>query len=217
MVRPSVWDRVIRKIGWGVMTLLALLIALYAVALLFVPAMRAPFLRDRFLVVPAAAILHLAGSAIALAVGPFQLNNRLRTRFLSIHRWMGRSYVVAVLLGGLAAFALATMAQTGLPARVGFGLLAVLWLTSTAMAYRHIRARNQPAHRRWMTRSYALTFAAVTLRIYLPLSQAYGIPFEPAYQTIAWLCWVPNLIVAEWLILRQPAPAVVAESAQTGL
>jgi hypothetical protein len=46
------------------------------------------------------------------------------------------------------------------------------------------------------------------LRIYLPLSQVYGIPFEPAYQTIAWLCWVPNLIVAEWLILRQRAVPV---------
>ena len=207
----------LRKLGWGVMTVLALFIGLYAIALLFVPAMRAPFLRDRFLVVPAAAILHLAGSAIALAIGPFQLNSRLRNRFLSIHRWMGRSYVVAVLLGGLAAFALATMAQTGLPARVGFGLLAVLWLTSTAVAYRHIRARSQPAHRRWMIRSYALTFAAVTLRIYLPLSQAYGIPFEPAYQTIAWLCWVPNLIVAEWFILGQPVPAEVAESAPAGI
>jgi len=68
-----------------------------------------------------------------------------------------------------------------------------------------------------MTRSYALTFAAVTLRIYLPLSQVAGIPFEPAYQTIAWLCWVPNLIVAEWLILRrfvdaasEPDPIVAA-------
>lgn len=199
-----------RKIGWGVMTVLALFIALYAVTLLFVPAMRPPFLRERFMMIPVAAFLHLGGSAIALAVGPFQLNTRLRNRFLKVHRWMGRSYVVGVLLGGLAALALATRAQTGLPAQVGFGLLAVLWLTSTALAYRHIRARNQPAHRRWMTRSYALTFAAVMLRIYLPLSQAYGIPFEPAYQTIAWLCWVPNLIVAEWLILRQPVAAVEA-------
>jgi len=217
MVPPPVRDRLIRKIGWGVMTVLALSIALYAVALLFVPAMRAPFLRDRFISVPLLAFFHLAGSALALAVGPFQLNTRLRNRFISVHRWMGRSYVVGVLLGGLAAFALATMAQTGLPAQVGFGLLAVLWLTSTAMAYRYIRARNQPAHRRWMTRSYALTFAAVMLRIYLPLSQAYGIPFEPAYQTIAWLCWVPNLIVAEWLILRQPALAVIAEPTHAGV
>lgn len=203
----------VRKLAWGVMTVLALFIALYAIALLFVPAMRPPFLRDRFSGIPAAAFLHLAGAAIALAVGPFQLNTRLRTRFIKVHRWMGRSYVTGVLLGGLAALALATIAQTGLPARVGFGLLAVLWLTSTGMAYRHIRARNQPAHRRWMIRSYALTFAAVTLRIYLPLSQAYGIPFDPAYQTIAWMCWVPNLVVAEWIILSQPVPSPSVETA----
>ena len=205
-----------RKIGWGVMTVLALFIALYAVAVLFVPAMRPPFLRERFLVIPVAAFLHLGGSAVALAVGPFQLNARLRNRFITVHRWMGRSYVTGVLLGGLGALALATMAQTGLPARVGFGLLAVLWLTATGTAYRHIRARNQPLHRRWMIRSYALTFAAVMLRIYLPLSQVYGIPFEPAYQTIAWLCWVPNLVVAEWLILR-PSPATVEAVAHAGV
>jgi len=207
----------VRRLGWGVVTVLALSIALYAVALLFVHAMRPPFLRDRFIGIPAAAVLHLAGAAIALAVGPFQLNTRLRTRFIKVHRWMGRSYVAGVLLGGLAGLALATIAQTGLPARVGFGLLAVLWLTSTGIAYRHIRARNQPAHRRWMIRSYALTFAAVTLRIYLPLSQVYGIPFEPAYQTIAWMCWVPNLVVAEWIILRQPAPSPIADTARAAV
>lgn len=43
--------------------------------------------------------------------------------------------------------------------------------------------------------------AAVTLRIYLPFGIASGMPFEEAYPAIAWLCWVPNLIVAEWLIL----------------
>jgi hypothetical protein len=68
-----------------------------------------------------------------------------------------------------------------------------------------------------MIRSYALTFAAVMLRIYLPLSQVYGIPFEPAYQTIAWLCWVPNLIVAEWLILRQQLTPVVEEGVHAGV
>ncbi len=53
-----------------------------------------------------------------------------------------------------------------------------------------------------MTRSYALTLAAVTLRIWLPMSQVAGIPFADAYQVVAWLCWVPNLVVAEWLIIR---------------
>jgi len=202
------------KIGWWVMTVLALIIAAYAIALLFVPAMRAPFLQKRFATVPLAAYLHLAGSGIALAIGPFQLNTRLRNRFLHIHRWMGRTYVVSVLLGGVAAFALATMSQAGLPTHMGFGLLAVLWLFTTGNAYRHIRVGDRVSHRRWMIRSYALTFAAVTLRIYLPLSQIAGIPFDPAYQTIAWLCWVPNLIVAEWIILRQRAVTTSAAPAE---
>lgn len=46
-------------------------------------------------------------------------------------------------------------------------------------------------------------FAAVMLRIYLPVSMAGGVPFESAYPVIAWLCWVPNLVVVEsWLRWR---------------
>ena len=189
------------KIGWGVMTVFAIIIAAYAIAALTVAGVRPPFLQQRFLTMPLVAALHLGASAVALAVGPLQHNSRIRGGFLNLHRWMGRTYIVAVLAGSIAAFVLATLSHGGLVTHVGFGLLAVLWLGSTATAYRFIRAGNQMAHRRWMTRSYALTFAAVTLRIYLPLSFAVGLPFEPAYQTISWLCWVPNLVVAEWLIL----------------
>jgi len=195
----------IQKVGWGVMALLALIIAAYAIAALAVATVRPPFLQQRFLTVPLAAALHLAASAIALAVGPFQHNSRIRGRFVNLHRWMGRTYVLAVLAGGIAALVLATLSQGGLPTHIGFGLLAVLWLGTTATAYGYIRAGHQVSHRRWMTRSYALTFAAVTLRIYLPLSFAVGLPFEPAYQAISWLCWVPNLIVAEWFILPRLA------------
>jgi uncharacterized membrane protein len=191
----------IRKFGWAVMASLALIIAAYAIAVLGVPTLRPPFLQQRFVTMPLAATLHLAGAAVALAVGPLQHNSRLRGRFLNLHRWSGRVYVLAVLFGGSAALLLATVSQGGLAAHVGFGLLAVLWLLATGQAYRSIRAGDQVAHRRWMIRSYALTLAAVTLRIYIPLSQIVGLPFEPAYQTIAWLCWVPNLLLAEWLIL----------------
>jgi hypothetical protein len=88
----------------------------------------------------------------------------------------------------------------GPAAHAGFGLLAIAWLASTLIAYRYILQRNFDAHRSWMIRSYALTLAAVTLRLYIPLSQIAGIPFEAAYPVIAWLCWVPNLAVAEWFV-----------------
>ncbi|PCI74179.1 MAG: hypothetical protein COB20_15465 [SAR86 cluster bacterium] len=69
------------------------------------------------------------------------------------------------------------------------------------MAYRHIRAGNVRIHQDWMIRSYALTLAAVTLRIYIPIGQISGYDFEESHQAIAWLCWVPHLIIAEWFIL----------------
>jgi Predicted membrane protein (DUF2306) len=61
-----------------------------------------------------------------------------------------------------------------------------------------------------MIRSYSLTFAAVTLRIYLPVALASGVPFEIAYPAIAWLCWVPNLFVAERALVRCRARAPAA-------
>jgi uncharacterized membrane protein len=192
-----------KRFGWAVMMVLASFIALYAITLLFLPAARAPFLRDRFATMPLAAFFHLFGAAVALATGPFQHNIRIRSKSLRRHRWLGRTYVLGVLCGGVAALVMAFYSEGGLPAHLGFGLLAALWLGTTARAYFSIRAGEEERHRQWMTRSFALTYAAVTLRIYLPLSQVVGIPFEPAYRTISWLCWVPNLVVAEWIILRR--------------
>ena len=55
-----------------------------------------------------------------------------------------------------------------------------------------------------MLRSYALTLAAVTLRLYLPISQMLGLPFGPSYQVISWLAWVPNLLVVELFVIHRP-------------
>lgn len=59
-----------------------------------------------------------------------------------------------------------------------------------------------------MVRNVSLTLAAVSLRIYLPLSMLAGIPFELAYPAIAWLCWVPNLWVAEIVFNRPHGKAI---------
>jgi hypothetical protein len=68
-------------------------------------------------------------------------------------------------------------------------------------------ARDFKAHRRWMIRSYAMILAAVTLRIELPLLAMWLQGFLPAYNIVAWLCWVPNLFVAEWIARRTRHPA----------
>jgi uncharacterized membrane protein len=194
------------------MMALASLVSLYTALVLFFPRVSPPFLIALRRVVPWAVAAHLGGGLSALALGPWQFNSRLRARTIKVHRWLGRGYVVAVVVGGIGALALAPMSQEGLVTHVGFGLLAVLWLLSTVQAYRHIRARDQESHRRWMIRSFALTLAAVTLRVYLPLALGVGVAFHDAYQVVAWLCWVPNLVVAEWVVLQgrsRPAKVTV--------
>ena len=197
------------RVSWWVMTVLAMFIALYTALVLFLPGFGAPFLNEIRLNRPLALYGHLAGGLLAMALGPWQFSARLRARRLNRHRWMGRVYVIAVLVGGIGGLALATRSMGGFVTHMGFGMLAVLWLYATAMAWIRIRAHDQPGHWRWMIRSYALTLAAVTLRLWLPLSSLLPIDPAEAYQAVSWFCWVPNIILAEWFILRRPAPAIL--------
>jgi len=183
------------------MTLLSLIVASYAATLLLMPAAFPPFLKERAGIVPLAVYAHLTGGMLAIALGPFQFSRRLRSHYIDIHRWMGRTYLMAILVGGLSGLVLARISQGGIVAHVGFSLLAVSWIFTASQAYRYIRAGDTTSHRRWMIRNFSLTFAAVMLRIYIPMSIALHIPFEQAYPAIAWLCWVPNLAVAEWAIV----------------
>jgi hypothetical protein len=54
-----------------------------------------------------------------------------------------------------------------------------------------------------MTRNYALTFAGVTLRLWLPIFGGFGIEFLTGYLIVSWLCWIPNLFVAQWIIIKR--------------
>ena len=148
--------------------------------------------------------LHIAGGMGALLAGPWQFSNKLRARALNLHRWLGRFYLVEVALGSIAGFAMATVSEEGLPTHFGFGALAVLWFFTGLQAYRRARSGDIPAHREWMSRNFALSLAAVTLRNYMPLMLfALHWSFRQTYITVSWLCWVPNLLVAEWLVRRR--------------
>jgi uncharacterized membrane protein len=191
------------RTAWAIMALLAVAIAGYAGRGMVSPSARPSFMADLFARAPLLMLFHVGGGSAALIIGAVQVNRRIRNRFLVLHQWLGMGYAVAVLLAGTAALALAPSSFGGLVTHLGFGGLGVCWLTTTILAVRSILRLDIPSHRRWMYRSYALTLAAVTLRIYLPLSLALGIGFEYAYQVVAWLCWVPNLVIVEaWLLPR---------------
>lgn len=146
---------------------------------------------------------HILLGGVALISGFSQFFPKLRRERLGLHRSLGKIYVIAVMLSGISGLYLAFHATGGWMAISGFSLLAILWLFFTIQAYQSIKNKNIQAHQKWMIRSYALCFGAVTLRIYLPLSMALGFDFMVAYPIIAWLAWVPNLLIAEQLIVRR--------------
>jgi uncharacterized membrane protein len=130
----------------------------------------------------------------------------MRTRRLGLHRQLGKVYVVSILTASTVAFYISWFADTGWIAATGFAGLAMAWFYTTWQAYATVRRGELLRHQQWMYRSYALTLAAVTLRIILPLELAvFQLPFPLAYQLVAWLCWVPNLVVAEWFFVRRKA------------
>ncbi|MFE9079561.1 hypothetical protein COC58_22155 [Bacillus cereus] len=149
--------------------------------------------------------IHITTSIVALVIGPFTLSTKFRERNINRHRIIGRIYMVGILLGGFSGLYLAFYATGGLVAKLGFGLLSVFWLTSAYQALNRVKNKEIKEHRNWMIRNYSLTFGAVTLRIWLPLFIVlFGIErFELSYAIIAWLAWVPNLIVAELFIRKR--------------
>lgn len=196
---------VLLKVGWAVVLLLAVLMFLLASRYLTLnPDVYFSEQRAVYMTHTALLLVHIVGSMLATIIGPFQFLPRIRKgQHIKLHRWFGRIYLIGVLFGGLGGLYMARLAYGGLPARLGFASLALLWLFSGFMAYKRIRNKDIEHHRQWMIRNYALTFAAVTLRLWQIVFHGTGIDFAIGYMTVAWLCWIPNLIVAEWLIHRQ--------------
>ena len=139
--------------------------------------------------------VHILGGGLALLAGWSQFSNKLRTRYLGLHRNLGKLYVIAALLSGGTGFYIAFFATGGVVAATGFMALAVIWVYTTWRAYQHILQGRITEHQQWMLYSYAACFAAVMLRIWLPLLILLLQDFVTAYRIVAWLCWVPNLLV----------------------
>lgn len=146
--------------------------------------------------------LHIILGIFPLVVGPVLFSEKFRQKNIQAHRNVGKVYFMGIFISGLAGLYLAWYATGGWISGVGFSSLSIVWMTTAYMAIKEIRQKNVIVHRKWMIRNYALTFAGVTLRVWLPLFiTLFGFEnFENSYRVISWLCWVPNLIVAELYI-----------------
>lgn len=143
---------------------------------------------------------HIILGGLALLIGWLQFSDQLRKKNINLHRIIGKVYIISVLVSAMAAFGIAFFATGGWVASLGFICLALIWFYTTLAAYLTIRKGQVAQHQKMMIYSYAATFAAVTLRIWLPLLIVIFGDFVTAYVIVAWLCWVPNLIVGYWIV-----------------
>lgn len=200
-----------RKLGWLCMTLLAMLVG-YA-SLVYVlgdPAHYDAVFRPKYTYYHTMVVTHGVTSVLALLLGPWQflqLRPDKPTRLKAPvsgrnlwHRRMGWFYFICLLLGALTGMPMAAMAEGGVSARLAFLTVDVLWLVTAWLSLSTARQRKFAAHRRWMVRSYALTFGAVVLRLYLYGLQHLGYEFNAIYPFTPWLSWLTSLAVAEWIL-----------------
>ncbi|MGB1042014.1 MAG: DUF2306 domain-containing protein [Tenacibaculum sp.] len=147
--------------------------------------------------------MHIILGGVALLIGWLQFHKKLRARKIKIHKNIGKVYVLSVLLSAIAAMYIGFYATGGIIAKSGFITMAIAWFFTTLFGFTTIKKGKVMQHQKLMIYSYAICFAAVMLRIYLPIFIPLFGSFLSAYKLIAWLCWVPNLLVAYLIVKYQ--------------
>jgi uncharacterized membrane protein len=147
---------------------------------------------------------HVFTSIFLLLAGFTQFSDYILKKHKKLHRTAGYMYIV-ILLGASApgGFIMSLYANGGIYSQIAFTTLSILWFYFTLMAFLKVKQGDFKAHKNFMIRSYALTLSALTLRawklgIVLVLMPA---PMD-VYRIVAWLGWVPNLLLAEYIIRR---------------
>jgi uncharacterized membrane protein len=195
-------------LGWAFFIFFALVIGLYPLSYLFFDMSGSLFSSKSEALLQSylwntAFYLHISFGGLSLLTGWSQFSKWVRNKNLTLHRSLGKIYLISVSVSGTAGLYISFFATGGIIPSLGFGGLAIAWLASSAIAYISIRKGNIDRHQQWMVRSYAVTFAAVTLRLWIPFFQGIlHMDFITSYKIIAWLCWVPNLLIGDWIARR---------------
>ena len=154
-------------------------------------------------------VAHAFFAGLAMVLGAFQFSNRLRARYLSVHRFMGYVYVTCVFIGAPIAIPVAKridgMSLTAASAVQAFG-----WMACTAIELYCVRHGNIPQHRRWNIRGFAFAMVFTVARLIVPLPPIIRLGF-PGIEAVVWsvialAAFVPS-IVLDWSAIRA-RPAV---------
>jgi uncharacterized membrane protein len=104
----------------------------------------------------AALMTHVLIAVLIMTAGALQILPALRRRRPALHRWVGRSYMVSVILSSFAGLYLVWErgAEQRLSQHIAISLNAVIIMVCAVLAWRAARARDYSAHRQWALRTY---------------------------------------------------------------
>ena len=165
----------------------------------------------------------LAGACVLL-LAPLQFSDRLRRRFLTLHRTIGGIYVTTAFVlaplgvyiqyldesqGAARSFTIETVIQ------------ACLLMTTTGMGLVFALKRMITQHRQWMIRSYAVALTFLETRFIIGVA-GLDQPFDWAIaETVVWACTAMALLVGDLanqvyeLRTAKPQPARARAAAPT--
>ena len=127
-------------------------------------------------------------------------HEKLRNKYLKMHRAGGTIYVFCAIGCGITGLTLGLFNTQGVMAKLGFATLGTMLALTTWTAFQAAIKKKFLVHRVWMLRSYALMFAFFFVKF---LFIAYGVYFKGKIdpdlykQILSWACWIPNLVTAE--------------------
>lgn len=155
--------------------------------------------------------IHFAAGGIILILGCIQLIDSIRVKYIALHRWLGRIYIVASLLTAIGGLLFIFVKGTigGLIMDIGFVGYGVGMLIAAIETYRHARRKRFDQHRAWAIRLFALAIGSWLYRMdygfWFLFTDGIGHTSDfhgPFDYFMDFFFYLPNLLVAEVFIGR---------------
>jgi uncharacterized membrane protein len=170
---------------------------------------------SRYAAYPITTFLHLVPGALFLVIGLLQFQPKLRARYISLHRWLGRAYMFCgLLLCGSAFSMVARFPYAGRSEACPIGVFGVLLLYSLVRAYVEIRRRNLAKHQEWVIRSFAIGIGISMVRlVFLALRPIVDSSDQGLFLVSLWAGWTITFVGAEiWIRMSRKRPLLNAVS-----
>ncbi|MBM7553956.1 DUF2306 domain-containing protein [Thalassobacillus pellis] len=147
--------------------------------------------------------IHIVLAITALVTGPIGLSKSIRIKKLPLHQWNGRIYILSILLNMVPGYYVSIFANGGVLSMIGFWILNTLWLVTTINGYLWVRRKKVVQHRKWMLRSFFLTYANLTIYIIVAtFHNGFNFDYGVSYIIAVWGSFTINLTLAEFVIKK---------------